>query len=112
VRDSLALRCGLKILFLRKEPPGRVYQGGDIDNRLKTLFDSLSVPNRDQAVDERSDEPIHCLLENDALITRIDVDTQRWLIHPRASKHQVLLAIEVDVRVTDSRLYNQPFLGE
>ena len=38
VRERTALTCGLRIMFLRKENPGRVYQGGDLDNRLKTLF--------------------------------------------------------------------------
>jgi len=30
VRNSLALQCALKITFLRKEQPGKVYQGGDL----------------------------------------------------------------------------------
>jgi hypothetical protein len=42
VRNSFALHCGLKVLFLRKEPPGKVYQGGDIDGRIKTLLDALN----------------------------------------------------------------------
>src|SRR6202044_293722 len=45
VRESFALHCGLKILFLRREQPGRVYQGGDIDWRLKTLLDALTMPH-------------------------------------------------------------------
>lgn len=35
----------IELLFLRPEPPGRlISQGGDIDNRLKTLFDALRMP--------------------------------------------------------------------
>lgn len=80
VRDALALRCGLKVLFLRKENPGRVYQGGDMDNRLKTLFDSLSIPNADQIVDDPDlEEPIYCLLEDDRLISGLSVETDRLL---------------------------------
>jgi hypothetical protein len=113
VRNSLALQCGLKILFLRKEEPGRVYQGGDLDNRLKTLFDALSVPKPEQVgSDDTIADPIFCLLEDDDLIRRIDVDTQRLLSRPNASVHDVHLVIEVDVRPTESRLYNQPFLGD
>jgi hypothetical protein len=44
VRETFALHCGLKILFLRKEPPGKVYQGGDLDGRMKTLIDALTMP--------------------------------------------------------------------
>jgi hypothetical protein len=113
VRNSLALQCGLKILFLRKEEPGRVYQGGDLDNRLKTLLDALSVPNGDQIVDDPTlDGPIYCLLEDDELVKRLSVDTQRLLSRPNSSQHEVHLVIEVDVHVTQARSYNQPFLGD
>jgi hypothetical protein len=112
VRDSLLLKCGLKITFLRKEEPGRLYQAGDLDNRLKTLFDALSIPNKEQIVDDPTMVgPIYTLLEDDALITKLDVETHRLLSRPNASKHEVRLIIEVTVSVTESRLYNQPFLG-
>ena len=113
VRDLLALQCGLKIIFLRKESPGKIYQGGDLDNRLKTLFDALSIPNEDQVVArDEFDSPIYCLLEDDRLITSLSVETHRLLSQPTASNHEVRLLIEVDVRVTNSRLYNQSFLGD
>jgi hypothetical protein len=54
MRDSFALHCGLKILFLRKEPPGKVYQGGDIDGRMKTLLDSLAMPQNVEQIKERT----------------------------------------------------------
>jgi hypothetical protein len=114
VRNSLALHCGLKIIFLRKEEPGKIYQGGDLDNRLKTLFDALSVPNRTEPLPKGAviEDPLYCLLEDDALITRIDVETQRLLSRPKSSAHEAHLIIEVDVRPTEARIYNQPFLGD
>jgi hypothetical protein len=113
VRERTGLRCALKILFLRKEEPGRVYQGGDLDNRLKTLFDALSVPNADQIVDDGSVEnPIYCLLEDDGLITGCAIDTHRLLSRPNSSQHEVHLVVEVDVRVTHPRSYNESFLGD
>lgn len=113
VRNSLALQCGLRIIFLRKENPGRIYQGGDLDNRLKTLFDALSMPNSDQIPsDPAIDNPIYCVIENDSMIQKIDVDTQRLLSRPGSTQHEVNLIIEVDVRVTDTRLYNHIFLGD
>jgi hypothetical protein len=109
----MALKCGLKILFLRKEDAGRVYQGGDLDNRLKTLFDALSVPQIDQVVEDNSiADPILCLLEDDGLITSVSVETHRLLSNPNASINEVKLIIEVDIGVTQSRLYNQAFLGD
>jgi hypothetical protein len=113
VRDRIGLRCGLTIQFLRKEEPGRVYQGGDMDNRLKTLFDALSVPNNEQIVsDPEIEDPIYCLLEDDALIAGVSIETHRLLSQPNSSKHDVHLLIEVDVRVTHPRIYNEPFLGQ
>ncbi len=45
VNAEFGLVCSLDILFLRRENPGEVItQGGDIDNRIKTLFDALQVP--------------------------------------------------------------------
>src|SRR5207248_4136470 len=42
--------CALDILFLRRDEPGNLIgDGGDIDNRLKVLFDGLRVP---QSLDE------------------------------------------------------------
>lgn len=112
VRDSLAVQCGLKILFMRQEEPGRIYQGGDMDNRLKTLLDALSVPTLEQVIQDDEPDPVHCLLEDDRLVTRLDVDTQRLLSAPGASKHEVNLVIEVDIRVSQPRQYNQIFLGD
>jgi len=103
VRKTLALECSLKILFLRKEDAGRVYQGGDLDNKIKTLLDGLSVPQREQVIpDATIDDPIYCLVEDDALITGLEISTHRLLSRPNASKHEVRLIIEVDVSVKSS----------
>jgi hypothetical protein len=113
VRETLALKCSLKIQFLRKEEAGHIYQGGDLDNRIKTLFDGLSVPNKDQVVpDQTTIDPIYCLVEDDALITGLDISTQRLLSRPNASKHDVRLIIGVEVSVSQNRLYNAAFLGD
>jgi hypothetical protein len=38
-------KCALDILFLRRDNPGNlIASGGDIDNRLKVLFDGLRMP--------------------------------------------------------------------
>ena len=113
IRNSLGLRCTLKIIFLRKEEPGGVYQGGDMDNRLKTLFDALSIPNPDQIIDDLTmDDPIYCLLEDDSLISGISIETHRLLSAPASSQHQVRLIIEVDIKVVQPRSYNHRFLGD
>lgn len=114
VRESLALTCSLKILFLRKEEPGSlVLQGGDLDNRIKTLFDGLRLPSVDEVVaDSTIEDPILCLLESDTLITGFELRSDRLLSKPNTSVHEVRLVIDVDVRVSQAGLYNLPYLGD
>ncbi len=73
--------CELKITFLRRHDPGDIVQGGDIDNRLKTLFDGLRLPTCADEIsrvrNEGEDELVFCLLDDDALITSVSIETER-----------------------------------
>jgi hypothetical protein len=115
VRDSMALVCHLQILFLRKEAPGKlVKQGGDLDNRIKTLFDALRMPKADemQAAEGPIEDPFYCLAEDDSLITGYEVSTGYLLTRPGGNVHDVHLAIDVNIKVTHVRSYNLPLLGD
>lgn len=76
--------CSVDILFLRRDEPGHlVSSGGDIDNRIKVLFDALRMP---QSCDEiqgftpgPDEVPFFCLLEDDKLINEVRVTTDRLL---------------------------------
>jgi hypothetical protein len=113
VRDSYALHCGLKVLFLRKEPPGRVYQGGDIDGRIKTLLDALTMPQHleEMRLDPGAPDPMYCLMEDDSMVSGLQVESERLLTDQTHSRDYVRLIIEVDVRVRVATVYNQAFLG-
>src|SRR5947209_8395436 len=51
VREKLSLVCDLDILFLRRENPGQlISHGGDLDNRIKVLFDALRMPQDDNEI--------------------------------------------------------------
>ncbi len=83
VTHELDLLCGIEILLLRPDRPGDVVWHGDIDNRIKTLLDAMRIPdaaenyvNRTASDDE---QPFFCLLEDDKLITKLSVDTDRML---------------------------------
>src|ERR1019366_5564837 len=54
---------------------------GDIDNRLKTLFVALQIPQSCSDIDPpaQNDEYLLVLLENDNLITDVRVTTDRLL---------------------------------
>src|SRR5260221_3159444 len=113
IRESYALHCGLKVLFLRKEQPRKVYQGGDIDGGIKTLLDALAMPQHvEQIIDQASTkvDPIHCLLEEDSLVSGLQVESERLLTDQNHPKDYVRLVIEVDVRVRQATVYNHAFL--
>jgi hypothetical protein len=118
VTRGLHLVCFLDITFNRREEPGSlVRQGGDIDNRLKTLFDSLRIPRDDQevrGVPEAGEELFYCLLEDDALITGFRVQTERLLKPPSPDDQRgtnVHLDIAVVVRPAEVTNENIRFLG-
>lgn len=86
VTPAHALRCSVDVLFLRPEEDRFVMCSGDIDGRLKTLFDALRIPlNRDEAANAEpgdDERPLFCLLEDDRLITEVRVFTDQLLLLP------------------------------
>jgi hypothetical protein len=98
------LACELSITLLRQQAPGQLLgEGGDIDNRLKTLLDALRMPNTAEAqqakIDTRDDDdPIHCLLQDDGLVTKVSVETDR-LLRPVPADNSFDLVAIIQVRV-------------
>jgi hypothetical protein len=117
VTKSHSLVCQLDITFLRREEAGDlVKHGGDIDNRLKILFDSLRVPDVSQLTrlaPIASEDPFYCLLEDDSLITGVHVKTERLLEPPAGPQNSkdVRLLITAVVRPTKIVWGNIGFLG-
>ena len=121
VRKELKLSCSLDILFLRRDSSSGF--AGDIDNRIKTLIDSLRCPSeqelkKDEDLIPRDDEhPFYCLLEDDDRIGSfaVTVDT---LLDPRRTdnkaenddKHLVELVIMVEIRPSIHTPLNSNFL--
>ena len=108
VSETRACWCALDILFLRRDMPGNlVVSGGDIDNRIKTLFDGLKYPSSRQelgnAVPGPGEDPFYCLLEDDKLITELRIRTDRLLkpIPQSGSINDVLLVIHVKTGTVD-----------
>jgi hypothetical protein len=102
VSKKIDLQCALDITFLRRQAPGQLIgDGGDIDNRLKTLLDALSVPPLSQQDFFREEvlEPgqaIFCLLQDDSLVIRLAVETDR-LLRPTSSEYDLVALIQVSV---------------
>ncbi len=104
----------LNLSLLRPEPPGGlITRGGDIDNRLKTLFDALAMPPQPNALPPGSipdvdENPLFCLLEDDNLIVSVAVRTEQ-LLEPISDSSVVDMTIAVQTRVTRNTMDNDLF---
>lgn len=108
------LRRELDILLFRRQELGHLVQhGGDLDNRLKTLLDALRMPTAQEIppgdAPGAGEQPFHCLLEDDALVSKVSVETERWL--ENAPDGHVALVISVVARPTLGTINNISLLG-
>lgn len=104
IRQNLDLIAEIDILLLRSEPLGGIVNNsGDIDNRLKTLFDGLRCPSDEQQIKgiepDENEKPFYCLLEDDKLITRVSVTTKR-LLDSDLGKDEVKLILSIFLKST------------
>ena len=104
VRKAGEFTCSLDILFLRRDSPGSLIDpGGDIDNRIKVLFDGLKMPETVSDLGdiplESDEDPFFCLLEDDSLITSVSITTDRLLTPQESDEniHDVCLIIHATV---------------
>lgn len=117
VREELSLICAIDILFLRPGSPGSVLGiGGDIDNRMKTIFDALRLPaNTDELggylTPEDGEDPFFCLLEDDRLITHAAIETDTLLepVRDASGVNDSRLVIRVRIRPYDFNPSNMSF---
>ena len=109
VRESLHLSCELDILFLRVQDPGAlISQGGDLDGRIKLLIDALRMPSK-QELDKtgcKVNGLYYCLMQDDTLVSRLNVDTDRLLFPKTEKAHEAHLVIKVTLNVLKVAPYN------
>jgi hypothetical protein len=110
VNDLFNTVCALDILFLRREDPGQLITtqtGGDIDNRIKTLFEALQIPTSCTQIDglpQPDETPFFTLLQDDGLVTDLKVTTDRLLV-PRAAnedQNDVVLVIQAYIKTSQA----------
>lgn len=114
VTRFLEVVCELDILFLRPEEAGAIIKNdGDIDNRLKIIFDALRMPS-DASEVPPGDSPrpeelpyFCCLLEDDALITKVTLRADRLLVLNSDPSH-VRLVINVGLKASHLTTLNFP----
>lgn len=89
--------CRLSFTFFEHDIRSGI---GDIDNKVKTLMDALSLPPKADAAElEITSTPFHCLLANDRLVTSYSVD-RRTIFTGKQSQTP-----DDDFVVIDARVY-------
>jgi hypothetical protein len=108
VTENMSLLCEIDVLFLRFGNPGSVVAAGDLDNRLKTLFDAVQVPTQQSELGGNSpaadEDPFFCVLENDKLITRVSATTAP-LLEPYTTIRQTHAKIVMEVMVRPYQMH-------
>jgi len=117
VTDEMGLRCSLDVLLLRPELSQKhILQRGDIDGQIKTLFDSLRMPQNPDETGrvgpQMGETPFFCLLEDDRLITEVRVATDRLLLLPNQGSvkpNDCLAVIHVSLNHKNARAFDNWF---
>lgn len=86
VTEQLSLRTKIDITVLRLDHPHLnlwSFDGGDVDNRVKTIIDALRVPGASdgyaQLVPEAGENPLYVLSEADELFDAVSAETDHLL---------------------------------
>ena len=86
VTPKEVVRCSLEILLLRPEETKYVFEQGDIDGQIKTVFDALRIPDSlsetGNATPQADETPFYCLLSDDKLISEVRVTADQLLMLP------------------------------
>jgi hypothetical protein len=116
VTEELALWCGLEILYLR---PGPVVDAGDVDNRIKTIFDALKRPSQLHELGNYQpptefEKPFYVLLDDDKFISKLSVEADSMLeplVGGIPNDNDARLIITVTIRPSIVTFRNAPFAG-
>jgi hypothetical protein len=114
VSNYLSTICKIEVLMLRQGEPGNLFSSGDIDNRIKTLFDTLRMPKDARelggSTPDIGEDPFFVLLEDDSLITHAAVETDMLLEPVSGDASDVRLVITVTVRPYNISIGNLDFV--
>ena len=116
VTTDMALRCSLDILLLRPETERFIFEGGDIDGQVKTLFDALRIPKDEGETGgmgpQEDETPFFCLLEDDKLITEVRVTADKLLLlpnHREVKENEAFVVIHVKLNHRNARTFDNWF---
>lgn len=118
ITPNLKMIAELDILLMHPEIVG--VPRSDIDNRVKTILDGLRCPQNEHEIGQNTPRdigPIYTLLDDDHLVTKLNVNTSHLLmdnVFPcdfQFTPDSVFMLIDVNVRVTEGTVENLPFLA-
>jgi hypothetical protein len=94
-------QCRAEIVLLRPGQPGGLVSSGDLDSRVKTLFDCLRMPHSTRELDGmdqvQAGGRVYCVLEDDSLIGSFAVESGALLLPNPPVDH-----VSVNIKVTIS----------
>jgi len=104
VTKELGVVCSIDILLLRPDDDTYVTVHGDLDGHVKTLFDGLRMPSKQDETGNSSptadEDPFFCLLEDDRLVSELRVKSEKLLLPPNkptVKKHDAFAVITVNI---------------
>ena len=116
ITEELCLRCSIEILFLRPDEPRYVMKSGDLDAKVKTVFDALRMPNSLEEAGgtgpQDDENPFYCLLEDDKLVSELSVITDELLVlpeHREVNQNDAFLVIKVRLKPAKKTQLNDHF---
>ena len=117
VCEEFSLLCSLDILFLRRDIPGSALESGDIDNRVKTIIDTLRKPKGAQELRGNetplpTEDPFFCLLQDDKLVSGFSVETDTLLdeiVPGEEDKRMAKVVVSVELRPYFPTYFNLAF---
>lgn len=117
--EGFQVSCSLRILFLCREVAGGIIKYGDIDNRVKTIFDALRMPQNKMEMFGNDtpgpgEDPFYVLLRDDGMITHAEIEADTLWEDPPTEKGReshARVVIEVTIRPTVVSMFNIAFAG-
>lgn len=110
VSNRAKLKCSLEIgVLLNEDLPSVIRQSGDLDNRVKSIIDSLRLPGKYQEIQKygpsAEEQPFICLMEDDALVSGLNLTAGR-LLKPNTPAQWAKVSVHVKVKIAEKTFEN------
>lgn len=78
ISSKIKLYCHIKIEYFSNRSPSEIFTDGDLDNKLKTLFDGLrAITSKQEKTYEKENQLYYTVLEDDNLVKGLTIETHQ-----------------------------------